>query len=227
MFFVYLFTNGSMDNTKSVDQYYLSQVKNEGQRTLRYGILFIIGGLLIQLLHLVKIPVQGFTFMVIIAGIILVGAGILFILGSFTVPKTRAELIARLQNIMLDHNPERRLWAAQRLVGYAKDANFAKEEVLALARHAAKMVKENPVREPYNQYVSVDHIILLREMAVSVPMNKHTRKDFVRIITPLQKIKGFGDEAYTVLADAMAYHPSKLPVQAYADLQKMEDGNSN
>ncbi len=44
-------------------------------------------------------------------------------------------------------------------------------------------------------------------------------------IKPLQKIDGFPDEAYEILADAIAYHPSKLPVQAYLDYQKDSSEN--
>ena len=74
-------------------------------------------------------------------------------------------------------------------------------------------------------YIAVDHIILIREIAVSVEMNKHLRKDFVKIIKPIQKIEGFPDEAYEMLADAIAYHPSKLPIQAYLDYQKDSSKN--
>ena len=74
-------------------------------------------------------------------------------------------------------------------------------------------------------YIAVDHLILLREIAVGVNMNKYVRKDFVKIIKPLQKIDGFPDEAYEILADAIAYHPSKLPVQAYLDYQKDSSEN--
>lgn len=213
----------NMSRTKTIDQEILEEVQSDAKKTRSYGVIFIISGLALQILHLFPLPIRGFPFMLIIAGIILVGSGILFILGSLTVPRNRTEIISRLQKVMLDKNPDRRLWAAQRLVGYAKEANFTKNEILSLAKHAAKMVKNPPVNQTYRPYVAVDHIILLREIAVSVPMDKHLRRDFVRIIKPLQNIEEFGDEAYEVLADAIAYHPEKLPVQAYSDLRKQKD----
>ena len=56
------------------------------------------------------------------------------------------------------------------------------------------------------------HIVVLREIAVSVKMNKHVRKEFITIIKPLKKIEGFPDEAYELLSDTIGYHPGKLAV---------------
>lgn len=205
------------------DQKFQIQANEDAANARRYGLIFIIAGFALQILHFFKLPLPGFTAMLIVAAVILIGAGILFILGSYTVPQNRTEFIRRFQNTMLDHNPERRLWAAQRLVGYVREANFTKDEILDVARHAAKMVKNPDVSERYKPYVAVDHIILLRELAVNVEMDKHVRKDFIRVVKPLTKMEGLSDDAYEVLSDAIAYHPDKLPIQAYSDLRKQKD----
>ena len=54
-------------------------------------------------------------------------------------------------------------------------------------------------------------------------MDRHVRRDFVRIVRPLLKMKNLSSEAYELLADAIAYHPDKLAVQAFADLQQMKE----
>jgi hypothetical protein len=206
----------------SVDQRLILEAREDARKTKIYGIGFIILGSLLQLLHFVNLPVQGFPFMVIIAGVISIGAGILFILGSTTIPTTRSEFVARFQKIMLTLDPERRLWAAQRLVGYAKSANFTKADIIRMTQYTVSIIQDPPVADIYKQYIAGDHLILLREMAVSIKMDKKTRKEFQQTVRPLKKIKGLSDEAYELLADAMAYHPDKLPIQAFADLQKIE-----
>lgn len=210
----------SKNRIKSVDQSLIEDIAQDAKRAKLWGLTLIVGGLLLQVLHLFPLPISGLKAMLIVSGVILIGSGTLFYLGSFSVPTNRREIIERLQKTMLDKNPERRLWAAQRLVGYSKDANFTKKEIVGLAKHVIKIINELPIENPYGQYIAADHVVLLREIAVSVPMDKHIRRDFVRIIKPLQKIKGFQNEVYEVLSDAIAYHPNKLPVQAYADLQK-------
>ncbi|MHA2248743.1 MAG: hypothetical protein ACXAD7_00205 [Candidatus Kariarchaeaceae archaeon] len=209
-----------MNTSKSIDRAIIEEIAQDAKRARQWSYSFIISGIALQLLHFLSLPIRGVQAMVITAGIILVASGLLFYLGSRSVPTTRPEIIKRLQTTMLEKNPKRRLWAAQRLVGYAKDANFSKKEIVGLAKHAGKIVSTYAEYTNYKQFIAADHIILLREIAISVPMDKHVRSDFVRVIKPLQKIKGFQDEVYEVLSDAIAYHPSKLPVQAYSDLMK-------
>ncbi|OLS27814.1 MAG: hypothetical protein HeimC2_10080 [Candidatus Heimdallarchaeota archaeon LC_2] len=204
----------------SADLAIMKEIAEDAAQTKNWGIVLILSGLLIQTLHVFKIPVNGIWILLILTGLILAAFGIRFLLVTTSLPKNRMEIIYRFQLLMLSKNPDRRLWAAQRLIGYAKSANFTKEEIYSLSRHAKKIVEQPPVEQQYMGYIAVDHLILLREIAVGVKMNKHVRKDFIKIIKPLQKIVGFPDEAYEILADAIAYHPSKLPVQAYLDYQK-------
>ncbi|MCE7733256.1 MAG: hypothetical protein GPJ54_00165 [Candidatus Heimdallarchaeota archaeon] len=214
-----------MSKELSVDRAMMKEISENAIQTRNWGIVLILSGLLIQTLHIFPIPVGGIEYLLLLTGVILVAFGIRFILVTTSLPKNRKDLIERFQLLMLDKSPDRRLWAAQRLIGYAKSANFSKDEILSLARHAKKVVEMPPVDEKFMGYVAVDHLILIREIAVGIEMNKHLRKDFVKIIKPLQKIEGFPDEAYELLADAIAYHPSKLPVQAYLDYQKENSEN--
>lgn len=210
-----------------LDRQIINELTNDAKEARNWGIVLILSGLIIQLLHYVDIKITGITLMLFLTGGILIVSGILFTMGSFNVPKTRKELIIRLQKVMMDSNPKRRLWAAQRLIGYAKDANLAKQEILALATHGKKVVQNPPGRQVYQGYIAVDHLIFLREMAVSIPMNKHVRKQFVQILRPLQKIKDMPAEGQEMLADAISYHPSKLPIQAFADLEKLKESDEN
>lgn len=216
-----------MDMAKelSVDRAMMQEISENAVQTRNWGIVLILSGLLIQTLHIFPIPVGGIEYLLLLTGVILIAFGIRFILVTTSLPKNRKDLVKRFQLLMLDKSPDRRLWAAQRLIGYAKSANFTKDEILSLTRHAKKVVEMPPVEPKFMGYVAVDHLILIREIAVGVDMNKHLRKDFVRIIKPLQKIEGFPDEAYELLADAIAYHPSKLPIQAYLDYQKDSSEN--
>ncbi len=209
-----------MSKQISADQAMIIEIADDAAQTKNWGFVLILSGLLIQSLHLFSIPIWGIEYLLILTGLVFVSFGIRFILVATSLPKNRKEIIHRFQLLMLNKNPDRRLWAAQRLVGYAKTANFSKGEILSLARHAKKVIEQPPVEHQYMGYIAVDHLILIREIAVGVKMNKHVRKDYVKIIKPLQKIEGFPEEAYEILADAIAYHPSKLPVQAYIDYQK-------
>ncbi|MHA2503236.1 MAG: hypothetical protein ACXAE3_10225 [Candidatus Kariarchaeaceae archaeon] len=207
----------------TVDQQLILEARKDARQTRLYGIGFIILAAVSQLLHFVKLPVQGFPFMVIIAGIIFLGAGILFIMGSYTVPTNRSEFVGRLQKIMLTLDPERRLWAAQRLIGYAKSANFTKNDILRMTQYTVAIIQDPPVADIYKEYIAGDHLILLREMAVNIKMDRNTRREFQKIIRPLNKVKGLSDEAYELLADALAFHPDKLAVQAFSDLKKINE----
>lgn len=209
-----------MDKSTSVDNYLFKEMNRDIGKTKNWGYTFIASGILLQALHFLLNLIDGFTFMLIMTGVILVISGMLFILGTSSVPKSRGDVVQRLEKIMLTKNPKRRLWAAQRLVGYAKDANFSKEEILSLTRELVRVVKNPPVHQKYRLFVAVDHIVVLREIAVSVKMNKHVRKEFTTIIKPLKKIEGFPDEAYELLSDTIGYHPSKLAVHAYEDYKK-------
>ena len=95
-----------------------------------------------------------------------------------------------------------------------------------MTQYTVSIIQDPPVADMYKEYIAGDHLILLREMAVSINMDKNTRRDFQKIIRPLKNIKGLSDEAYELLADAMAYHPDKLPIQAFADLKKIEEEDS-
>ena len=214
-----------MSKELSVDRAMMNEISENAIQTRNWGIVLILSGLLIQTLHIFPIPVGGIEYLLLLTGVILVAFGIRFILVTTSLPKNRKDLVERFQLLMLDKSPDRRLWAAQRLIGYAKSTNFSKDEILSLARHAKKVVEMPPVDSRFMGYVAVDHLILIREIAVGIEMNKHLRKDFVKIIKPLQKIEGFPDEAYELLADAIAYHPSKLPIQAYLDYQKDSSEN--
>ncbi|MHA2028742.1 MAG: hypothetical protein ACW99Q_05075 [Candidatus Kariarchaeaceae archaeon] len=204
----------------SADQAMIQEIADNAVQTKNWGIVLIISGLLIQVLHIFSIPIWGIEYLLILTGLVLFVFGVRFLLVTASLPKNRTEIVTRFQLLMLNENPDRRLWAAQRLIGYAKTANFTKDEVLALTRHAKRIIEDPPVEQRFMGYVAVDHLILIREIAVGIKMNKHVRKDFVKLIKSLQKIEGFPDEAYELLADAIAYHPSKLPVQAYLDYQK-------
>lgn len=210
-----------------LNQQIINELTRDAQEARNWGIVLIIGGLLVQLLHYVDIRFSGITFMLVLTGGIMVVSGIFFTFGSFNVPKNRKQLITQLQKVMMDSNPKRRLWAAQRLIGYAKGAQLSKQEILALATHGKRVVKNPPGKNAYKPYIAVDHLVFLREMAVSIPMTKHVRKDFVQIIRPLQKIKEMPDEGQEMLADAISYHPSKLPIQAFADLEKLKESEDN
>lgn len=78
---------------------------------------------------------------------------------------------------------------AQGLVGYAKQANFSKEDILDITKYTVNIVMKPPVKDIYKEYIMGDHLILLREIAVSVKMDKHTRKEFIRNVKPLMKLK--------------------------------------
>jgi len=207
----------------TIDQLFLLKARADARKTRMIGVLLILGGAALQLLHLLDASISGFKIMVIVAGVITAGSGILFILGSTTVPKNRGEFVRRFQKAMLDTDPDRRLWGAQSLIGYMKQANFTKEDILRVARYTAAVIENPPVADKYKEYIAGDHLLLLREMAVSVDIDKHTRKDFVRIIRPLMKMKNLSSEAYELLADAVSYHPDKLPIQAFSDLQKIKE----
>ena len=182
-----------------------------------WGFTMILAGIILQLLHLFAIPVNGFQFMIIISGIILCGAGILFLMGSSSVPKSRTEIVYRLQKIMQNTNPKRRLWAAQRLVGYLKDGNFSKDEKFIIVNDALRLINNPTAGSKYQHYILVDHIIFLREFLINVKLNKHERKEFTRLVKPLEKIKGLPDEVNNIIMDIIVYDPKKLPIQAYSD----------
>ncbi len=204
----------------SADKALFMELNQDVIRARIWGITFIVSSILLQSLHFILDLISGFRFMLILTGVIFFIIGILFVLGTSSVPRSRSEIMARLQKIMLENNPKRRLWAAQRIVGYMKDGNFSKQEILEVTRNITKNAKNPPVPPRYAPYITVDHIVVLREIAVSVSMNKHVRKDFVNIIRPLKKIEGLPEEANALLLDAIAYSPSKLPIQAYNDLLK-------
>lgn len=204
----------------SIDEAIIAEIRQDAEKTRVWAFVLMSSGLFIQIFHAFDLPIIGLKSMLILFGSILFISGILFYLGSYSVPTNRREIIDRFQKIMLDKKPDRRLWAAQRLVGYLKDANLTKEEIINIIRYTKKQVEQSSVSMHLQPYISADHVVLLREIAVSVPMNKHIRKEFVRIIKPLQKLQGFPDEVYELLADAIAYHPSKLAVQAYLDYNK-------
>ena len=207
----------------SIDQTIIAEISEDAKRAKTWGIVLMMSGLLIQLFHTFTLPFSGVRAMLILTGLILFGFGFLFFMGSQNVPRNRKEIIFRLQRVMADENPKRRLWAAQRLIGYAKEANLTKEEILEMTHFAKKAVKSPGGKFAYKGFVAVDHLIFIREMAVSVPMNRHLRKEFVQIIKPLQKLTTLPDEGQALLADAISYHPSKLPVQAYADIKKLKE----
>ncbi len=93
---------------------------------------------------------------------------------------------------------------AQGLVGYAKQANFSKEDILDITKYTVNIVMKPPVKDIYKEYIMGDHLILLREIAVSVKMDKHTRKEFIRNVKPLMKLKNLSDEGYQLLADSVS-----------------------
>ncbi len=207
-----------MSSIPSVDQIIIQEIKEDAKQVQKWAVIFFISSLLLQFLHLLDPPIWGFRSMLIVAGLILFGASILFYLGSISIPQNRSQIIARLQKIMLDKNPKRRLWAAQRLIGYIKEANFTRNEILEVTLYHVNIIKEPPYSDPYRKYIATDHIIVLREIAVSVPMDKHTRKEFVKIVKALKKLKDITDEGAELLTDAIAYDPNKSPAQAIADL---------
>jgi len=211
----------------SIDQAMLQEIAADANQAKQWGFAFLGSSLLMLVLFLFPLPIKGFSILIISTSIILGVTGILFLMGSTTTPKDRKGIVERLQKTMLDKNPNRRLWAAQRLVGYVKDSNFIKEDILELAYHARKVIKTDPEVNRLQKYIAVDHIILLREILVSVPMNKHVRKDFVEIIKPLRKLEWLPEDAVEILADAIAFHPSKLPVQAYLDYERENKDNSD
>lgn len=201
----------------SIDQALLQEIAADANQAKQWGLAFLGSSILILVLFLFPLPIKGFSILIISTSIILGVTGILFLMGSTTTPTDRKGIVERLQKVMLDKNPKRRLWAAQRLVGYVKDSNFIKEDILELAYHARKVIKTDPDTSKLQRYIAVDHIILLRELLVSVSMNKHVRKDFVEIIKPLRNLDWLPEDAVEILADAIAYHPSKRPAQAYFD----------
>ncbi|MHA2089633.1 MAG: hypothetical protein ACW98K_02140 [Candidatus Kariarchaeaceae archaeon] len=209
----------------SIDQALITEIIQDAKRARQWAAVLFFSAILLQIFHILDLNIAGITIMIVLAGIILITSSMLFYIGSLSIPTNRAEIIARLQKTMEDKNPKRRLWAAQRLVGYAKDANFSKETILGLAVHATRIVKNPPHGHSYGRYVAADHIIFLREIAIAVPMNRHLRREFVSIIRPLKKIEGFPDEVYEVLTDAIAYHPDKGPTQAYLDLERENSVN--
>ncbi|MEC8704999.1 MAG: hypothetical protein VXX61_04775 [Asgard group archaeon] len=211
----------------TTDQLLLDNVNKDAKKSKIVGFLLILFAGLIQFLGVLDFNIQGFRVMVVLIGVILFGSGVLFILGSYTVPQNRKEFVKRFQKAMLDFDPDERLWGAQGLVGYAKQANFSKEDILDITKYTVNIVMKPPVKDIYKEYIMGDHLILLREIAVSVKMDKHTRKEFIRNVKPLMKLKNLSDEGYQLLADSVSYHPEKLPVQAYFDLKKLEDENKD
>ena len=206
--------------SKSVDAVIADEIYQNYKQARLWGITMILAGIIIQLLHLFEIPISGFQFMVILSGTILGGAGFLFLMGATSVPKSRAEIVERLQKIMQNTNPNRRLWAAQRLIGYLRDGNFSKEEKLSITRDALRLIN-NPIKESkYQHYIVVDHIIFLREFSINVKMDKIERKEFTRLVKPLESIKDLPDEVNNIIMDIIVYDPKKLPIQAYSDYLK-------
>lgn len=212
-----------MSKAISADKFLFQEMNQDIKRARLWGISFIITGLLIQSFHFILSLISGFRFMLILTGIIFVIIGVLFIMGTTSVPKTRNDILRRLLLVMQERNPKRRLWAAQRLVGYLKDGNFSKEEILDTTSTLVNHALHPDVPNRFVSYVAVDHIIVLREIAVTVPMNKHTRKEFVSMIRVLKKIPNLPEDAENILLDAITFSPNKLPVQAYNDLLNEKD----
>ena len=173
----------------TTDQLLLDNVNKDAKKSKIVGFLLILFAGLIQFLGVLDFNIQGFRVMVVLIGVILFGSGVLFILGSYTVPQNRKEFVKRFQKAMLDFDPDERLWGAQGLVGYAKQANFSKEDILDITKYTVNIVMKPPVKDIYKEYIMGDHLILLREIAVSVKMDKHTRKEFIRNVKPLMKLK--------------------------------------
>lgn len=203
--------------SKSVDTKLADEIYQNYKQARLWGSTMILSGAILQLLHLFEIPINGFLFMVIISGVILGGAGILFLMGSSSVPKSRAGIVKRLQGIMQNTNPNRRLWAAQRLIGYLRDGNFSMDEKQSIVIDALKVVNSPISGSKYQHYIMVDHIIFLREYSINVKLNKNERKDFTRLVKPLEKIKGLPNEVNNIIMDIIVYDPKKLPIQAYSD----------
>ena len=134
-----------MSKELSVDRAMMQEIADDAVQTRNWGIVLILSGLLIQTLHVFSIPIWGIEYLLIITGLVLVAFGIRFIQVATSLPKNRSEIVKRFQLLMLDKRPDRRLWAAQRLIGYAKSANFTRDEIISLTRHAKKVVENPPV----------------------------------------------------------------------------------
>jgi hypothetical protein len=202
---------------KSVDSIIAEEIYQNYKQARLWGFTMLLAGIILQLLHLFEVPINGIQFMIIISGIILGGAGILFLLGSSSVPKSRADIVNRLQKIMQNTNPNRRLWAAQKLIGYLRDGDFSKDEKFEIVNDTLRLINNPTAGSKYHHYIQVDHIIFLREFSINVKLNKHERKEFSRLVKPLEKIKGLPDEVNNIIMDIIVYDPKKLPIQAYSD----------
>jgi len=205
---------------ESIDQKLIREIKTDAEQAKKWGYTFMISSIMMQFLHFFQLPILGFTSMIIIIGIILMGSGIIFYFGASTIPQNREQIILRLQGVMKHHDPKRRLWASQRMIGYMKEGNFSKDELLTITREACKVVKLPLDLNKYQEYIAVDHIIFIREIAVGITMPKDTRREFKAKIKQLLKVKFLPEKAYELLADAIAYHPNKLPIQAFADYER-------
>ena len=86
----------------TTDQLLLDNVNKDAKKSKIVGFLLILFAGLIQFLEVLDFNIQGFRVMVVLIGVILFGSGILFILGSYTVPQNRKEFVKRFQKAMLD-----------------------------------------------------------------------------------------------------------------------------
>ncbi len=94
----------------TTDQLLLDNVNKDAKKSKIVGFLLILFAGLIQFLGVLDFNIQGFRVMVVLIGMILFGSGVLFILGSYTVPQNRKEFVKRFQKAMLDFDPDERLW---------------------------------------------------------------------------------------------------------------------